>query len=69
MVLSHPNQVKLISSSMLNLLINFCVKNNLKNVKYLSDYKTSELIPIGEWIELLEEINQKQTKPTLGLEI
>ncbi|EPF80198.1 AraC family transcriptional regulator [Acinetobacter gyllenbergii] len=69
MVLSHPNQVKLISSSMLNLLINFCVKNNLKNAKYLSDYKTSELIPIGEWIELLEEISQKQSKPTLGLEI
>ncbi|NIE96913.1 AraC family transcriptional regulator [Acinetobacter sp. C26M] len=69
MVLSNPNQVKLVSSSMLNLLIYFCVKNNLKNAKYLSDYKTNELIPVGEWIELLEEINQKKPKPALGLEI
>ncbi|WP_043971566.1 AraC family transcriptional regulator [Acinetobacter sp. NBRC 110496] len=69
MVLSHPNQVKLVSSAMLNLLIYFCVKNDLKNAKYLSEYKTNQLIPFDEWAELLDEINQKYPKPTLGLEI
>ncbi|WP_171496611.1 AraC family transcriptional regulator ligand-binding domain-containing protein, partial [Acinetobacter colistiniresistens] len=69
MVLSHPNQVKLVSSAMLNLLIYFCVKNDLKHAKYLSEYKTNQLIPFGEWAELLDEINQKYPKPTLGLEI
>ena len=69
MVLSKSNQVKLVSSAMQNLLIYFCVKNNLKNAKYLSDYKTNELIPLWDWIELLEEINQKYPKPTLGLDI
>lgn len=54
---------------MQNLLVSFCEDNNLLISENFLNFKTDELIPLWEWVALLEEINRQYSKPGLGLEI
>ncbi|WP_436897514.1 AraC family transcriptional regulator ligand-binding domain-containing protein [Acinetobacter gyllenbergii] len=54
---------------MQNLLVSFCSRNNILISNKIVKLKIDELIPLQEWISLLDEINHQYSKSGLGLEI